>query len=108
MYHLVPNSITHDRHYPVRAKETTKHVLLVCSSDDQCRRGAKVKELQERCIVQAFKLKNQEKYEHIGPKVTSIQDGKRSQVDDKRLRLIDDIKKLKITYKSSLKEQVQA
>ncbi|GJZ37144.1 hypothetical protein Tco_0583335 [Tanacetum coccineum] len=36
MYHLVPNSMTHDRHYPVRAKETTKHVLLVCSSDDQC------------------------------------------------------------------------
>ncbi|GKC42249.1 hypothetical protein Tco_1059971 [Tanacetum coccineum] len=65
-------------------------------------------ELQERCIIQAFMLKNQEKYEHVDPKVTSTQDGKRSQGDDKRLCLVDDIKKLKITYKSSLKEQAQA
>ncbi|GJW81300.1 hypothetical protein Tco_0145275 [Tanacetum coccineum] len=53
-------------------------------------------------------MENQEKYEHVGPKVTSTQDGKRSQDDDKRLCLVDDIKKLKITYKSSLKEQAQA
>ncbi|GJT73997.1 hypothetical protein Tco_1033283 [Tanacetum coccineum] len=35
-----------------------------------------VKELQERCTIKAFKLSNQEKYEHVGPKVTSTQDGK--------------------------------
>ncbi|GJT91611.1 hypothetical protein Tco_1080456 [Tanacetum coccineum] len=33
MYHLTPDSGTHDKHYLVRAKETTPHVLLVCSSD---------------------------------------------------------------------------
>ncbi|GJW35909.1 hypothetical protein Tco_0058829 [Tanacetum coccineum] len=38
--------------------------------------GHGVKELQERCIIKAFKLSNQERYEHVGPKVTSSQDGK--------------------------------
>ncbi|GJR64059.1 hypothetical protein Tco_0010124 [Tanacetum coccineum] len=52
---------------------------------DMERRSVKLKELQERCIIKAFKLKNQEKYEHVRPKVTSTQDGKRSQVDDKIL-----------------------
>nr|GEV45576.1 hypothetical protein [Tanacetum cinerariifolium] len=50
---------------------------------DSKRRSVKVKELQERCNIKAFKLKDQEKYEHVGPKVTNAQDGKRSQVDDK-------------------------
>ncbi|GKA42836.1 hypothetical protein Tco_0735496 [Tanacetum coccineum] len=49
----------------------------------------------------------QQKYEHVGPKVTRSQDSKRSQVDDKRLCLVDDLKKLEITYKSNLKEQAQ-
>ncbi|GKA04225.1 hypothetical protein Tco_0677006 [Tanacetum coccineum] len=65
------------------------------------RRSVKVKELQERCIIKAFKSSNQEKYEHVGLKVTSTQDGKRSQVDHKRLCLVDDLKKLKIIFKSS-------
>ncbi|GJZ72483.1 FAR1-related sequence 5-like protein, partial [Tanacetum coccineum] len=42
-------------------------------------------------------FQEQEKYEHVGPKVTSSQDGKTSQDDDKRLCLADDLKKLKIT-----------
>nr|GEW82314.1 hypothetical protein [Tanacetum cinerariifolium] len=36
--------------------------------------------------------------------VKSTQDGKRLQDDDQRICLVDDLKKLKITYKSSLKE----
>ncbi|GJW97666.1 hypothetical protein Tco_0179474 [Tanacetum coccineum] len=59
-------------------------------------------------IKMDMELKNQEKYEHVSPKVTSTQDGKISQVDDKRLCLVDDLKKLKITYKTILKEQAQA
>ncbi|GJS15405.1 hypothetical protein Tco_0409877 [Tanacetum coccineum] len=35
------------------------------------RRSVKIKELQERCIIKAFKSSNQEKCEHVGPKVTS-------------------------------------
>ncbi|GKB96122.1 hypothetical protein Tco_0982259 [Tanacetum coccineum] len=46
---------------------------------------------------------DQERYEHVGPKVTSTQDGERPQDDDKRLHLADDLKKLKITYKDKLK-----
>ncbi|GKD86323.1 hypothetical protein Tco_1357477, partial [Tanacetum coccineum] len=72
------------------------------------RRNVKVKELQERCIIKAFKFTNQEKYEHVGPNVSSIQDGKRSQVDDLRLCLLDDPKKLKNTFKSSSSYQAKA
>ncbi|GJS13881.1 hypothetical protein Tco_0408353 [Tanacetum coccineum] len=60
----------------------------------------KVKELQERCIIKAFKLSYQEKYKHVGPEVTRSQEGKRLQDDDKRLCLVDDLKKLKITFMS--------
>ncbi|GJS06931.1 hypothetical protein Tco_0363727 [Tanacetum coccineum] len=35
MDYLKPNTGTRDKHYPVRAMETSPHVLLVCSSDDQ-------------------------------------------------------------------------
>ncbi|GJS71766.1 hypothetical protein Tco_0704607 [Tanacetum coccineum] len=61
---------------------------------------ALVKELQERCIIKAFKLSYQEKYEHVGPK---LQDHKmtRLQDDAKRLCLVDDLKKFKITFISS-------
>ncbi|GJW59734.1 hypothetical protein Tco_0109069 [Tanacetum coccineum] len=39
-------------------------------------RCVKVKELQKRCIIKAFKLSYQEKYEHVSSKVTSTQDDK--------------------------------
>ncbi|GKA56868.1 hypothetical protein Tco_0755940 [Tanacetum coccineum] len=62
------------------------------------RRSVKVNELQERCIIKAFKLKNQERYEYVSPKVTSSQ---RLQYGEKRLCLVDDLKKFKITFMSS-------
>ncbi|GJY94042.1 putative reverse transcriptase domain-containing protein [Tanacetum coccineum] len=46
-----------------------------------------------KVTIKAFK--DQEKYEHVGLKVTSAQDGKSLQVDNKRLCLVDDLKKLK-------------
>ncbi|GJY93037.1 hypothetical protein Tco_0508819 [Tanacetum coccineum] len=46
-------------------------------------------------------FQDKEKYEHVGPKVTRSQEGKRLQDDEKRLCLVDDLKKLKIAYKSS-------
>ncbi|GJY75016.1 hypothetical protein Tco_0479447 [Tanacetum coccineum] len=42
-----------------------------------------------------------EQYEHVGPEVTRSQEGKRSQDDDKRLCLVDDLKEFKITFMSS-------
>ncbi|GJY70055.1 hypothetical protein Tco_0473037 [Tanacetum coccineum] len=62
--------------------------------------NVKVKELQERCIIKAFKLSYQEKYEHVGPK---SQDHKMARLQDdvKRLCLVDDLKKFKITFISS-------
>ncbi|GJZ93437.1 hypothetical protein Tco_0665502 [Tanacetum coccineum] len=37
-------------------------------------------------------FQDKEKYEHVSSKVTSSQEGKRSQDDDKRLDLADDLK----------------
>ncbi|GJW16341.1 hypothetical protein Tco_0020474 [Tanacetum coccineum] len=48
-------------------------------------------------------FQDQEKYEHIGPKVTSTQDGKRSQDDDKRLYSADDLKMIKDDIQVKLK-----
>ncbi|GJV87650.1 hypothetical protein Tco_1531588 [Tanacetum coccineum] len=38
-------------------------------------------------------FQDQERYEHVGPQDTRPQDGKRSQDDDQRLDLADDLKK---------------
>ncbi|GJT56986.1 hypothetical protein Tco_0992040 [Tanacetum coccineum] len=50
-------------------------------------------ETSRKVTIKAFK--DQEKYEHVGLKVTSAQDGQCLQVDNKRLYLVDDLKKLK-------------
>ncbi|GJT41213.1 hypothetical protein Tco_0941078 [Tanacetum coccineum] len=48
-------------------------------------------------------------YEHVGLEVTRSQEGKRSQDDDKRLCLVDDLKEVQDSHnKSSLLEQAQA
>ncbi|GJX80071.1 hypothetical protein Tco_0328220 [Tanacetum coccineum] len=84
-------------------------IPMVAAADSRQRRSVKVKELQEILPIQSFKIKMKWCVcVACRPKVTSTQDGKRSQDDDKRLCLVDDLKKLKITYKSSLKEQAQA
>ncbi|GKC49459.1 hypothetical protein Tco_1072204 [Tanacetum coccineum] len=53
-------------------------------------------------------FQDKEKYEHVGPKVTSSQEGKRSQDDDKRLDLTNDLKEAQVHIQVKLKEQVQA
>ncbi|GKA82541.1 hypothetical protein Tco_0789289 [Tanacetum coccineum] len=67
------------------------------TSYEVSRQSVKVKELQDKRILKTFKLSYQEKYEHVGPK---SQDHKmaRLQDDDKRLCLVDDLKKFKITF----------
>ncbi|GJU35926.1 hypothetical protein Tco_1184280 [Tanacetum coccineum] len=46
----------------------------------------------------SFKLSNQERYEHVGPKVRSFTRWQRLQDGEKRLCLVDDLLVLKITY----------
>ncbi|GKC34449.1 hypothetical protein Tco_1046833, partial [Tanacetum coccineum] len=57
----------------------------------------KLKNFKKDAALKLFKSTHQERYEHVDPKVTSIQDSKRSQDDDLRLCLVDDLKVLKIT-----------
>ncbi|GJX60502.1 hypothetical protein Tco_0291892 [Tanacetum coccineum] len=49
--------------------------------------------MKAQMTIQAVKMKK--KYEHVGLKVTSTQEGKISQDDDMRLYSADDLKKLK-------------
>ncbi|GJT45026.1 putative ribonuclease H-like domain-containing protein [Tanacetum coccineum] len=62
----------------LQAGNPVKEILLKLNLPDHriLKDGQEVKELQERCIIKAFKLSNQERYEHVGLKVTSSQDGK--------------------------------
>ncbi|GJR99059.1 integrase, catalytic region, zinc finger, CCHC-type containing protein [Tanacetum coccineum] len=53
-----------------------------------------LKDFQESCLIQDFKTKKQQQYEHVGPEVTRSQEGKRSQDDDMRLCLVDDLKEV--------------
>nr|GEU85595.1 hypothetical protein [Tanacetum cinerariifolium] len=46
------------------------------------------------------RFQHQEQYEHVGLEVTRSQEGKRSQDDDKRLCLIDDLKKVQDSHTS--------
>ncbi|GKE24169.1 hypothetical protein Tco_1435681, partial [Tanacetum coccineum] len=50
----------------------------------------KLKNLKKDALLKLFKITYQERYEHVGPEVTSSQDGV------SRLCLVDDLKKLKI------------
>ncbi|GJS69635.1 hypothetical protein Tco_0702476 [Tanacetum coccineum] len=69
------------------------------------RRSVKVKEIRERCIIKAFKLSYQEKYEHVGPK-SQVHKMARLQDDEKRLCLVDDLKKFKNHIHSKPKIQL--
>ncbi|GKD66472.1 hypothetical protein Tco_1308580 [Tanacetum coccineum] len=71
------------------------------------RQSVKVKDLQDKRTLKAFKLSYQEKYEHVGPK---SQDHKMARLQDDvmRLCLVDDLKKLKISFKSSSNYQAKA
>ncbi|GJT43149.1 hypothetical protein Tco_0951864 [Tanacetum coccineum] len=70
------------------------------------RRSVKVKELQERCFIHAFNLKKS--MSMLVQKSQVYKMAIISQDGDKRLCLVDDLKKFKFTYKSSYMEQAQA
>ncbi|GKF83947.1 hypothetical protein Tco_0248845 [Tanacetum coccineum] len=60
----------------------------------------KLKNFKKDATLNLFKSTNQERYEHVGPEVTSSQDGKVYKMA-KRLCLVDDLKMLKITMSNS-------
>ncbi|GJX13232.1 hypothetical protein Tco_0204990 [Tanacetum coccineum] len=64
--------------FDTSAGNPVKEILLKLNLPDHriLKDGGEVKEFQERCLIQAFKKKKQQQYEHVGPKVTSSKDGK--------------------------------
>ncbi|GKF08994.1 hypothetical protein Tco_0043218, partial [Tanacetum coccineum] len=85
----------------------TDHMSILM---DLKRRSVKVKELQERCTIKALKLSNQERYEHVGPKVTSSQDDKvyKMAKRDYAWLMISRCSRSHIHIQVKLKEQAQA
>ncbi|GKA49051.1 FAR1 DNA binding domain, zinc finger, SWIM-type, MULE transposase domain containing protein [Tanacetum coccineum] len=71
------------------------------------RRSVKAKELRERCIIKAFKLKNQGKYEHVDPKVASTQDGKTHKMANIDYDWMMISRNSKIAYKLKSKEYLK-
>ncbi|GJV41222.1 hypothetical protein Tco_1419662 [Tanacetum coccineum] len=61
----------------------------------------KLKNFKKDATLKFFKSTNQERYEHVGPEVTSSQDGQGHKMAKKRLCLVDDLKVFKITFKTS-------
>ncbi|GJZ71412.1 hypothetical protein Tco_0635263 [Tanacetum coccineum] len=51
----------------------------------------------------SFQVKDEVKYEHVGLKVISTQDGVKSQDDDQRLCLVDDLKEVQVHIQVKLK-----
>ncbi|GJX37827.1 hypothetical protein Tco_0251130 [Tanacetum coccineum] len=52
----------------------------------------KLKNFKKDATLKLFKSTNQERYEHVGPEVTSSQDGQGHKMAKKRLCLVDDLK----------------
>ncbi|GJZ72573.1 hypothetical protein Tco_0636719 [Tanacetum coccineum] len=61
----------------------------------------KLKNFKKDATLKLFKSTNQERYEHVGPEVTSLQDGQGHKMAKKILCLVDDLKVFKITFKTS-------
>ncbi|GJU95429.1 hypothetical protein Tco_1320185, partial [Tanacetum coccineum] len=60
----------------------------------------KLKNFKKDATLKLFKSTNQVRYEHVGPTITSSQDGKVNKMA-KRLCLVDDLKLLKITMSNT-------
>ncbi|GKB41445.1 hypothetical protein Tco_0886387 [Tanacetum coccineum] len=52
------------------------HRILKDGGEDTCDEVLKLKNFKKDALLKLFKKSNQERYEHVGPKVTSSQDGK--------------------------------
>ncbi|GKB18721.1 hypothetical protein Tco_0852644 [Tanacetum coccineum] len=89
----------------LQAGNHVKEILLKVNLPDHSDEVLKIKNFKKYDYTS---FQDQEKYEHVGPKVTSSQDGKRSQDDDKRLDLADDLKESQVHIQVKLKEQSQA
>nr|GEW92938.1 hypothetical protein [Tanacetum cinerariifolium] len=73
--------------------DKTRSYIMVKEIDHQLqKRSDEVLKLKSFKKDENTSFQEQEMYEHVGPKVTSTQDGKRSQDDDSRLCLADDLK----------------
>ncbi|GJX48002.1 hypothetical protein Tco_0273192 [Tanacetum coccineum] len=101
-----------DNGFDTSARNPVKEILLKLNLLDHriLKDGGEVKEFQERCLIQAFKTKKQQQYEHVGPKVTSSQDGKvyKMAKRDYAWLMISRCSRSHIHIQVKLKEQAQA
>ncbi|GKA80524.1 hypothetical protein Tco_0787216 [Tanacetum coccineum] len=99
--------------YPLDSVEVLRSILTDSKDFIKMvmeRQSVKVKELRERFIIKAFKLSNQEKYEHVGPIVASTQDGKVYKMEkrDYAWLMISRCSRSHILIQVKIKEQAQS
>ncbi|GJU73312.1 retrovirus-related pol polyprotein from transposon TNT 1-94 [Tanacetum coccineum] len=73
---LTDSKVTPTKHGRMTKPYSSSRIIANCFITDSHKDGHGVKEFQERCLIQAFKTKKQQQYEHVDPKVTASQDGK--------------------------------
>ncbi|GKB32689.1 hypothetical protein Tco_0872090 [Tanacetum coccineum] len=54
----------------------SSELYLITGTPDDCDEVLKLKNFKKDAFIKLFKSTNQERYEHVGPEVTSSQDGK--------------------------------
>ncbi|GJV98712.1 hypothetical protein Tco_1553964 [Tanacetum coccineum] len=88
------------KRFNTTAGNPVKEILLKLNLPDHSDKVLKLKNFKKNASLKLSKLSYQEKYEHVGPK---SQDHKMERLQDnvKRLCLVDDLKKFKITFMSS-------
>ncbi|GJW76494.1 hypothetical protein Tco_0138176 [Tanacetum coccineum] len=86
------------------------HRILKDGGDGTCDEVLKLKNLKKDALLKLFKLTYQERYEHVGPKVTSSQDGKvyKMAKRDYAWLMSSRCSRLHIHIQVKLKEQAQA
>ncbi|GJY07547.1 hypothetical protein Tco_0374601 [Tanacetum coccineum] len=97
---LTDSKVTPTKHGGMTKPYSSSCFIANYFIEDLHKDGHGVKEFQERCLIQAFKTKKQQQYEHVGPKVTSSQDGKVYKIAKEIYCLVDDlkIKKFKVNF----------
>ncbi|GKA12317.1 putative reverse transcriptase domain-containing protein [Tanacetum coccineum] len=78
--------------FETSAGNPVKEILLKLNLPDHSDEVLKLKNFKKDATLKLFKSTNQERYEHVGPEVTSSQDGQGHKMVKKRLCLVDDLK----------------
>ncbi|GJY98657.1 hypothetical protein Tco_0516087 [Tanacetum coccineum] len=89
---LTDLKVTPTKHGQMTNPYSSPYFIANCFNAGYLNMEVKLKNFNKDATLKLFKSTNQERYEHVGPEVTSSQDG------EMRLCLVNDLKVFKITF----------